>query len=191
MGFVKATATRRKGRTSDARRPLPDLGRYCASVSDAQAARAGAIEVQTSFSWLAFMLAAFKTRVVIDGQTYELPWGTNMFPVAAGRHHVRVSFKYLFPTDAGGNEVDVVVEPGQTVRVSYRPPWLVFLKGKIRVEENVSPGPWTPQAGAAGGPVSPAGWHPDPATRHEMRYWDGRQWTEHVSDQGAVSVDPL
>ncbi|MGV8083612.1 MAG: DUF2510 domain-containing protein [Coriobacteriia bacterium] len=36
-----------------------------------------------------------------------------------------------------------------------------------------------------------AGWYPDPADRHEIRYWDGMTWTEHVSDQGDVGVDPL
>jgi hypothetical protein len=36
-----------------------------------------------------------------------------------------------------------------------------------------------------------AGWFPDPATRHEYRYWDGTSWTEHVSDRGVVGLDPL
>ena len=27
--------------------------------------------------------------------------------------------------------------------------------------------------------------------RHELRYWDGQQWTEHVSDRGTQGVDPL
>lgn len=36
-----------------------------------------------------------------------------------------------------------------------------------------------------------AGWWPDPLGRHEMRYHDGERWTEHVSDQGTVSVDPI
>ncbi|MBI5230586.1 MAG: DUF2510 domain-containing protein [Coriobacteriales bacterium] len=35
----------------------------------------------------------------------------------------------------------------------------------------------------------PAEWHPDPLGLHELRYWDGCQWTEHVFDQGAQSVD--
>ncbi|WP_422742924.1 DUF2510 domain-containing protein [Mycobacterium sp. WMMD1722] len=40
--------------------------------------------------------------------------------------------------------------------------------------------------------ATPAGaWHPDPSGRHEMRWWDGNRWTEHVSDAGAVGVDPL
>lgn len=37
----------------------------------------------------------------------------------------------------------------------------------------------------------PAGWHPDPRGRHELRYFDGQAWTDHVSDQGATSRDPV
>ena len=33
------------------------------------------------------------------------------------------------------------------------------------------------------------GWYPDPSTRHQMRYWDGTRWTEHVSDDGLQSSD--
>lgn len=36
-----------------------------------------------------------------------------------------------------------------------------------------------------------ADWHPDPTGRHELRYWDGAQWTEHVSDQGKTSTSPM
>ena len=32
-------------------------------------------------------------------------------------------------------------------------------------------------------------WRADPSGRHEFRYWNGTQWTEHVSDQGRASVD--
>jgi uncharacterized protein YxjI len=37
---------------------------------------------------------------------------------------------------------------------------------------------------------TPANWFPDPFGRHELRYWDGSQWTEHVSSHGRQSVDP-
>ena len=43
----------------------------------------------------------------------------------------------------------------------------------------------------AGPPLPPPGWHPDPAGRHELRYWDGSQWSEHVADQGKVGTDDL
>ena len=36
-----------------------------------------------------------------------------------------------------------------------------------------------------------AGWLPDPTGTHQVRYWDGAQWTEHVSDGGTTAVDPL
>jgi uncharacterized RDD family membrane protein YckC len=39
-------------------------------------------------------------------------------------------------------------------------------------------------------PENPARWAADPLGRHQYRYWDGAQWTEHVSDNGLVGVDP-
>jgi Protein of unknown function (DUF2510) len=39
---------------------------------------------------------------------------------------------------------------------------------------------------------SPApGWHPDPTSRHQYRYWDGARWTDDVADGGVASTDPL
>ncbi len=33
-------------------------------------------------------------------------------------------------------------------------------------------------------------WYPDPWGRHEHRYFDGTDWTEHVASHGRASVDP-
>ena len=38
--------------------------------------------------------------------------------------------------------------------------------------------------------TNPQGWYPDPYGRHELRYYDGALWTEHVSNHGKQSVDP-
>jgi uncharacterized protein YxjI len=35
----------------------------------------------------------------------------------------------------------------------------------------------------------PANWYPDPFSRFEHRYWDGRRWTEHVGSAGRQAVD--
>lgn len=48
----------------------------------------------------------------------------------------------------------------------------------------------TPAHPSTGGEAHPAGWHPDPAGRHQLRYWDGARWTEHVSTNGVAAVDP-
>ena len=37
----------------------------------------------------------------------------------------------------------------------------------------------------------PGAWGPDPAGRHELRWWDGARWTESVSNAGTVGTDPL
>src|SRR5262249_36457513 len=34
------------------------------------------------------------------------------------------------------------------------------------------------------------GWYPDPAARHQFRYWDGSNWSEHVANNGVTSSDP-
>lgn len=49
-------------------------------------------------------------------------------------------------------------------------------------------GPAMPPAPTA---EPPAAWHRDPMGRHELRYWTGTSWSEHVADGGASFVDPL
>lgn len=39
--------------------------------------------------------------------------------------------------------------------------------------------------------ATPAEWYPDPSARHQLRYYDGANWTDHVSDNSVLSVDPL
>jgi uncharacterized protein YxjI len=52
-----------------------------------------------------------------------------------------------------------------------------------------STGPYSGQQGQPQ-PTGPAGWFADPLGRHQMRYFDGTQWTEHVSSNGRTMVDP-
>ena len=39
--------------------------------------------------------------------------------------------------------------------------------------------------------IASLGWLHDPTRRHQIRYWEGRRWTERVSDNGRRAVDPL
>lgn len=47
-----------------------------------------------------------------------------------------------------------------------------------------------PEPEPAAAAAAPAGWYADPANRYELRYWDGSQWTEHVSRGGQQFTDP-
>ena len=60
---------------------------------------------------------------------------------------------------------------------------------------SVSPSPTaatltTPVVDASPAPAVPSGWYADPSGRFEIRYWDGENWTEHVSRGGQQSTDP-
>ena len=59
-----------------------------------------------------------------------------------------------------------------------------------------APGAAPPYPGASAQPAPapsapPFGWYPDPSGRHQLRYWDGTRWTEHVSDGDERDTDPL
>lgn len=55
------------------------------------------------------------------------------------------------------------------------------------VELEPAPQAHAPAAVAA----NPARWTDDPTNRHQLRYWDGTAWTDHVSDNGQTSRDPI
>ena len=40
-------------------------------------------------------------------------------------------------------------------------------------------------------PPTPRAWLADPGGRHELRYWDGTKFTEHVAAGKKLTVDPL
>jgi len=40
-------------------------------------------------------------------------------------------------------------------------------------------------------PQDNTGWHPDPLGRYQYRYWEGTEWSGHVSTAGVSAWDPL
>jgi hypothetical protein len=58
------------------------------------------------------------------------------------------------------------------------------------IEAASTPEPEPEPVAAAAVSSVPAGWHPDPSKRYEMRYWDGEKWTDYVSSQGQTYTDP-
>lgn len=61
--------------------------------------------------------------------------------------------------------------------------WVAHLTGSPSPSGHSSPYPTAgPQA---------ADWHADPSERHELRFWDGTSWTDHVSDHGVTGTDPV
>ena len=49
----------------------------------------------------------------------------------------------------------------------------------------------TRRASPSTAPVTRPDWYPDPTGRFHWRYWTGNEWTEHVSRDQELFVDPL
>jgi len=79
------------------------------------------------------------------------------------------------PSSAPG----VVIEPE---------PATAAIEPEAAVEPVVAAEPAAEAAPASA--AAPAGWYADPSSRFELRYWDGSQWTEHVSRAGQQYTDP-
>jgi hypothetical protein len=92
-----------------------------------------AIEVDAGFFKLAWILFFCRPRVEIDGNVNMGKWGVNRFEVSPGNHTVAVWFRYGPMNQAGKNTIQVNVSEGQTQRVRYRAPWLIFLPGKLKM----------------------------------------------------------
>ncbi|HEY4377884.1 MAG TPA: hypothetical protein VGM93_12035 [Acidimicrobiales bacterium] len=115
------------------------------------------IEVKASFFFLAFLLFLFKPVISIDGsEGFKGQWGINPVPVPPGQHRVEVWCPYIFLRFMGRNGVTVDVPAGSVVRVRWRVPLFVFLKGSIHADSpaGIPSGATAPQS--PGAPVAPA-----------------------------------
>ena len=159
------------------------------------------VEVEAKVFPLAFLFYLFKPKAAIDGYEVPISWGVNRIPVSPGQHLVEAWLPYIFYRNMGRNGAVLEARPDAVPRLWWRTPWIAFIKGPIRVSVS---GPAAGAPGAPGGPAvaapaaapfaaaPPAGaWHPDPSGRNEQRYYDGTQWTEHVSNGGVTSTDPV
>jgi hypothetical protein len=55
----------------------------------------------------------------------------------------------------------------------------------------VTSAPATVATSSSSGSASvPAAWYADPSGRYELRYWNGKEWTEHVARSGQQFTDP-
>jgi hypothetical protein len=70
--------------------------------------------------------------------------------------------------------------------VSFPVYWVVYLLQSHAARKQP---PWSPISSPPG--LGPPMWAPDPSGRHQLRFWDGRSWTDSVADGGQVSNNPL
>jgi hypothetical protein len=92
----------------------------------------GTIKIHSSFFIVYWMLFIFKPVISIDGGPGQKPgWGDSTHPVAPGSHTVNIKIPYIFYTIGKATET-VNVTAGETVTLTYRPQYLMFLRGKLQ-----------------------------------------------------------
>ena len=70
--------------------------------------------------------------------------------------------------------------------------YCAFLRRPVSsTSEAVVSAPATIATSSSSGSASvPAAWYADPSGRYELRYWNGKEWTEHVARSGQQFTDP-
>ena len=70
--------------------------------------------------------------------------------------------------------------------------YCAFLRRPVSsTSEVAASAPATVATSSSSGSASvPAAWYADPSGRYELRYWNGREWTEHVARSGQQFTDP-
>lgn len=165
------------GDTADQRLPTA-LGRPPGEDGDGSP-RTGTLSLRTTHSPMAFLLLLTRTRVELDDESWELPWGHLRLPVPAGGHRLQVSFRYL-GKDRGAATEEIYVEAGHAVEVRYRAPWLIFRPGALRVvaeRERMDDEASSHLTALEPSTAASAGWYRDPTDQHQRRWWDGERWT--------------
>lgn len=90
------------------------------------------IQVEAEHNPLAFLFDLTTPMVVIDGAPYRAGWGQPFFfPVAPGRHLVKVFFRYVWMAECGANSVLLDVHPGYISRIRFSMPSFVYAQGRI------------------------------------------------------------
>ena len=93
----------------------------------------GTIKIRSSFLFLQFLLFFFKPTISIDGGAAEKhAWGESTHSVAPGEHTVHIEIPYIF-TKVGQATETVTVAADETVALTYRPPLIVFMAGKLKL----------------------------------------------------------
>ncbi len=91
------------------------------------------IEIRTHFMFMQTAMRGHKPQISIDGgEPHSTKFGDTSYPVEPGEHTVFIEVLYVLNKRVGKATTTVNVGDGETVRLKYRPPMLVFMKGKIK-----------------------------------------------------------
>ena len=96
------------------------------------------VEVDLGFFPLMWILYFVRPHLSINGQAEQRTWGKHLLSLAPGRYQIEAWYPYIFSSKTSPGSVVLDLHPGATYRLRYRPAWLVFLAGSMKVVEQPS-----------------------------------------------------
>lgn len=91
------------------------------------------VEVELSFFPLMWILYLVSPSLSINGAVQKKSWGTTRMTLPPGRYRFEAWYPYLFSSQTSKGSIDVDLAPGGSYKLRYRPAWLVFLAGSMKL----------------------------------------------------------
>ena len=108
------------------------------------------LEVELSFFPLMWILYLVTPSISINGSSERHKGGKHKFKLAPGRYEISAWYPYLFSSQTSKASIVLDLASGGTYKIRYRPAWLVFLDGSLKLVG----APTLPQATARALPPS-------------------------------------
>lgn len=102
------------------------------------------VEIELSFFFMMWILFLVTPSIAINGMAERRKWGKHVFTLPAGRYQLEAWYPYLFTQQTSRGAITLDLAAGGHYRLRYRPAWLVFLPGSMKLVG----GPALPQATA-------------------------------------------
>lgn len=91
------------------------------------------VEFELSFFPLMFVLFLVTPSIEINGVAQRRKWGTHTFQLPPGETQFGAYYPYLFSSETSSAAIWVHLAPGGRYKLRYRPAWIVFLPGSLKL----------------------------------------------------------
>ena len=100
-----------------------------------------AVNVIVELGWPAmrWLFATNRPYIAIDGTVHRRTWGPNELALSPGPHVIEAWWATMLSSKTNPASLTLEVAPGEIYRLRYRPSWLRFNPGSLRIVEGPLP----------------------------------------------------